>query len=339
MAKKKELNKEAAHVVRALKIALGLSKEADVVTNNGHMIACTPVGTLFVPCTFELTCAVQAIDLYNALNGCDAVMAISERANEVVVSWGRRRATLKTKPKVSVYVQPIDHAVGVLPPEFTHTLRDVIKDLTASINAYSPFVKFTNGAAFWTNGEMASMITTQAYMPDIIVYIKDLKSALSYQEKDDDKQDILINGVGGSHHTVTFHYSDGVAIQIPQVDQSTVKYPAVEKLFAADLYDATYQLTTEHIDAIEYVAKLADDVVYIQPTHIGTSQNPAVGTAVAVDDLPIDLVFMSKLIKLGAFAKAQALIKPTNPQSNVAFYTYRPNVTFCFSKFKVATAQ
>lgn len=331
MAKKKQLNEEALHVTRALKIAIGLHKEAEVVTSGGMMIASTPVGTLFVPCHFDLSCAVVAQDLYNALNGCDAVMSISEQGSEVIVSWGKRRATLKTKPKVSVYVRPIDQiAQADVPPAFTHVLRDVLKDLVASISAYSPYVKFTNGAAFWTNGEMAAMIETQTYMPDVIVHIKDLKSALSYQEKD-----ILITGIGGNAHTITFHYTDGVAIQIPQVDQSTVKYPAVEALFKTDLYAASYPLTEEHVEAVDFVSKLAIDHIFIQPTHIGTSRNPAVGSAVAIDDLPLDLVFMSKLIKLGAFSRATSLVKPANATTNVSFYTYRQGVVFCFSKVKV----
>lgn len=336
MAKKKQLNEEAAHVSRALKIAIGLHKEAEVVTNAGSLIASTPVGTLFVPCNFDLNCAVLAQDLNNAIKDCDSVMSISEQGNEVLVSWGRRRAALKTKPKVSVYVRPFD---GVqqpnVPEHFTATMRDVLKDLVSSINTYSQYVKFTNGAAFWTNGEMAAMIITGMWLPDVIVHIKDLKSALSYQEKDAEKKDIVVTGIGGSPQSMTFHYGDGVAIQIPQVDQSAVKYPEVEKLFRSELYDAMYPLTEDHIDAVSYVSGLSDGHIYIQPTHVGTSRDPNVGTAVQIEGLPLDLIFPAKLTKYGAFNRATAIVRTSNGQRNVSFYTTRDNVTFCFAKMKV----
>lgn len=334
MSKKKPLNEEALAITKALSIALKLSKDAVVVTHNGYLIARTDVGTLFVPCDLTLSCAIAAADLFNALRDCTEPFKLSEDTNEVLISWGRRRARIKTMPRVSVYVNPMDSKQAeISSPTFTHALREAIKDLGTSDSSASPFLKFTNGAAFWTNGISACMISTATYMPDIIVFIKDMKSVLGYQAKDADGNDVLINGVGGSMSTVTFHFTDNVCIQIPTGDDSTIKYPNVGKLFAMDLYSSDYDLTKEHLEAVAYVADFSEKYIHIEPTHIGTDVMPNLGTAVETDDLPLQLVFRKETIKLGGFSKATKIIKAADAAaSRVGFYTYRENITWCFVK-------
>lgn len=337
MAKKKELNSEAAHIVNTLNIAIKLHKEAEVITHMGSMIAKTPVGTLFIPCGFDMSYAVRAIDLRNALKGCDTAFTLTEVGTEVVVSWGKRRAALETKSKVSIYVHPID-AIQMpdVDIDFTSTLHDVLKDVQVNNNNYSNFVKFTNGAAFWTNGHIGCMIQTGTYVPDILVYAKDLKAAVAYDAKDGDGNAVRIAGIGGSSKTITLHYSDGVAIQVPIVDDTAVKYPDIGKLFQPTLYDTAYELTQDHLEAIAYVTDFAGDRIYIEPTHIGTDVDPSFGTAVSTENLPLSLVVRNDVVKLGSFSKATHLIKNAVANNYVAFYTYRKNVTFCFVKLSTA---
>lgn len=324
MAKKKQLNEEASALCKVLKLALAMTKDADVVTHGGNLVCNTPVGIIYMPAMFDIQVAVRADELYNALNNCDSTFNVVESQNSVIVSWGKRRAELKTKPKVSIYVGNIDPKAAIdVPDTFSDVLRDGLKDLKEGQHAASDFVLMTNGAAFWTNGVIGCMITTGVGFPDRILRVKDLKVISSKEDK--------IVAVGGSLSTVTFYYEDGIAIQIPTADDSAVNYPnAIKKLFNPDVYADRYELTEEHLDAIEYVSKFADDVMFISANHVGTDKDVNKGTAVSVDGIALDIVLKAEIVKLGGFKKAKYIIANANKNNRVGFYTYRPNVTFVF---------
>lgn len=329
MAKKKVLNDEVAYYIAGLKIAIGLDKEAMVVWHDGYMIAPTGTGTIFIPCNFSVNVAVRAQDLVNALNGCDSTFTITEQINQVAMSWGRKRATLASKPRVSVYVRPRDAIDGQsgLAPQFTQVLRSCLKDLPVTQQStYSQVIKFAPYAAYWTNTTTAAKIDTGVWMPDVLLWVKDLRNALT---KEGD-----IVAIYGSATSLTLYWADGVAIQLPLVDDSTVKLPSLEFLFTPDLHEAEYELTDEHLDAFEYVAKFAEQVIYIEPTFIGTTDKPETGTVVMTDGLPIQTQIFVEAVKLGAFKHATSLIKAKHRHNAVAFITKRENFMFVLTRAK-----
>lgn len=325
MAKKKQLNEEAAALCKVLKLALAMTKEAEVVTHNGNLVCNTPVGIIYMPAPFDVQVAVRADELYNALNNCDSPFNVVEHGNALIISWGKRRAELRTRPKVSIYVGNIDPKAAIeIPDNFSDIIRDGLKDLKEGHHAASDFIRFTNGAAFWTNGVVGCMITTGVGFPDRLLRIKDVKVISSKEEK--------IVAVGGSVSTITFYYEDDIAIQIPTADESTVNYPdAIKNLFSPDVYAERYELTDEHIDAIEYVSKFAENIMHISPEHVGTDADKTKGTAVDITGIDINIALKAEIVKLGGFKKAKYIIANALANKNrVGFYTYRDNVTFCF---------
>lgn len=324
MAKKKQLNEEAQALCKVLKLALAMTKDADVVTHGGNLVCNTPVGIIYMPAPFDIQVAVRADELYNALNNCDSPFNVVEGQGNLTISWGKRRAELKTKPKVSIYVGNIDPKADIAVPDtFSDILRESLKDLKEGQHSASDFVRMTNGAAFWTNGVIGCMITTGVGFPDRLLRIKDLKVVSSKEDK--------IVAVGGSVSTVTFYYEDGIAIQIPTADESSVNYPdAIKNLFTSDVYAQRYELTEDHLDAIEYVAKFTDNIMFITPTHVGTDKDINKGTSVAIEGIELDLALKAEIVKLGGFKKAQYIIANAKDNNRVGFYTYRPNVTFVF---------
>lgn len=327
MAKKKQLNAETEYYVAALKIALGLDKEAMVVWNNGYMIAPTPTGTVFIPCSFACTVAVRAIDLVNAFTGCDTSFIVTEQINQVIIAWGRKKATLNSKPKISVYARELDRLSGQdnVPAQFTKVLRECVKDLPVkSDNLFSQIIQLTDKAAYWTNRVTVAKMDTATYMPSILLWVKDLKGALT---KEGD-----IVAIFGSPSSVTFYWQDGVAIQLPLVDDSSVKLPKLDDFFNPDLFESEYPLTDEHIDAFEFVAKFAEQIIFIEPTFVGTSDDINQGTKVDTDNLPIQTQIFADSVKLGAFKNATSLVKFTDAKSAVAFMTKRENFQFIFSR-------
>lgn len=319
-------NEEALSITKALKVALSFNKDADVITHAGMIMAHTSVGIVFIPCSFELSCAVKAKDLYNALNKATDQFSVLEHGNQVTITWGNKRAALVTRSKVSVNAHLPDPIAAIdVPPNLAEILSDVLKDLAdgASASAHKDIIYATNGVMFWTNNVIAAMIQTELGLPDALVYIKDVKAVMSYDGK-------LVN-IGGSASSMTFHFDDGVAIKIASVDDSSVKYPkqGITALFQPQLYETSYPLHDDHLDAMAYVANFSSDLIYIQPTHIGTHISPDEGTAVSTEGLPLNIPVRADIIKLGAFKKATMLIKAPET-SRTAFYTARPNVTFCF---------
>lgn len=327
MAKKKQLNPETEYYVDALKIALGLDKEAMVVWNNGYMIAPTATGTVFVRCNFTCNVAVRAKDIVNAFTGCDTSFVVTESLNQVVIAWGKKKATLNSKPKISVYARDLDTLSGQqdVPAQFTQVMRECIKDLPVkSDNTFSQIIQLTDKAAYWTNRTTVAKIETGTYMPKILLWVKDLKGALT---KDGD-----ITAIFGSHSSVTFYWADGVAIQLPLVDDSAVKLPDLENFFNPELFEAEYELTEEHIDAFEFVSKFAEDVIYVEPNFVGTSEDINQGTKVDTENLPIHTQIFADSVKMGAFKNAKALVKFTDARNAIAFMTKREHFMFIFSR-------
>ena len=329
MAKKKQLNEEVAYYLNGLKIALGLDKDAMVVWHDGYMIIPTGTGTVFVPCNFSLNCAVKAKELSDALAGCDTVFSAAEQQNSVIIAWGKKRATLATQSRVSVYVRPLDKTDGQngIPEQFTAVLRSCLKDLPVSPqNTYSQVIKFLPYVAHWTNNTTAARIDTGVYLPPILLWVKDLRNVLS---RDDN-----IVAMYGSPQTLTLYWADGVAIQLPLVDDSTVKIPDLEFLFKPDLHEAEYTLTEDIIDAFEYVAKFAEQVIYVEPSFVGTQDNPDAGTSVQTEGLPIQTQIFADSVKLGAFKNATSLIKAKHRHNAVAFITKREHFMFVLTRAK-----
>ena len=327
MAKKKPLNEETEYYTEALKIALKLDKDAMVVWNDGCMIVPTPTGTVHIPCHFELNVALKASDLVKAFKGCNTTFTVTEQHTQVSVEWGNKRALLNSKPKVSVYARPRDNISGQsgLPPQFTAVLRDTLKDLPArSEETWSQVIRFTEYSAYWTDRRTAAQITTGVWMPPTLLWVKDLRGAL---QKDGD-----IVALYGSASTVTFYWNDGVAIQLPTADDSTIKMPDVAPFFTPELHEAEYPLTAEHLDAFEYVAGFAEHCIFIEPTFIGTAADANSGTTVTTEGLPIQTQIFAESVKLGALRNATSIIKVSAAKTAYAFITKRENFMFILTR-------
>lgn len=327
MAKKKQLNEETEYYSSALKIALKLDKEAMVVWSGGCMIVPTATGTVHIPCQFELNVAVKASDLVKAFKGCNSTFTVIEQHTQVCVEWGNKRALLNSKPKISVYARPRDDQSGQsgLTPQLTAVLRDTLKDLPArSEEAWSQVIKFDGYVAYWTDRRTAAQITTGVWMPPTLLWVKDLRGAL---QKEGD-----IVALFGSATTVTFYWQDGVAIQLPLADDSTVKMPDCSPFFVPELHEAEYVLTEEHLDAFEYVAGFAEQLIYIEPTFIGTAQDMDSGTTVTTEGLPLSTQIFVDSVKLGALKNAKSIIKVSASKNSYAFITKRDNFMFILTR-------
>ena len=332
MAKNKELNEEALSICSALKIAIGLDKDANCVTHGGRLIAVTPVGTVYTPFPLELTTAFKAQDLYNALDGCDKPFTINEDPVKSVlsVSWGRRRAKLDTLPKVAVYAPTLDPIQNTQIGEgFKETLHDFVVDLISRANDVSSSVVLFDGyEAFWTNRQIAARLQSNTWFPPILAFVNDLRVVTSVAGK--------IVGIGGTAHSVTFHFDNETAIKIALADDSSISYPggALRSLFNDDLFETEYPITDEFREGLAYVAKFADQVIFVSPEHIGTDSNPAVGTAIDNDDMPLNLRFFAETIKLGAFKGADVIVKPSGSTKTIGFFTRKKSSTFAFVRVK-----
>lgn len=331
MAKKKPLNEETTYYSEALKIALKLDKEAMVVWNDGCMIVPTPTGTVHIPCNFELSVAVKAADLVKAFKGCNTQFTVTEQHTQVSIEWGNKRALLNSKQKVSVYARPRDSTSGQtdLSPQLTTVLRDTLKDLPARTEeAWSQVIKFDEYDAYWTDRRTAAKITTGVWMPPTLLWVKDLRGALQKEGN--------IVALFGSATTVTFYWSDGVSIQLPVADDSTVKMPDCKPFFVPELHEAEYPLTEEHIDAFEYVAGFAEQLIYIEPTFIGTASDMHSGTTVTTEGLPLQTQIFADSVKLGALKNATSIIKVTASKNAYAFITKRENFMFILTRARRA---
>lgn len=332
MAKKKDLNAEALAICDALKIALALDKDANCVTHGGRLITVTPVGTVYAPFSLELGSAFKAQDLFNALNGCDKPYTISEDlvTSTLKVSWGRRRATLSTLPKVSIYAPPIDPIQNALIGEnFKKQLHDFVFDLIPRANdVASSIVAFDGYESYWTNRQIAAQLLSNTWLPPIYAFVNDVKVVTALDGE--------IVGIGGTAHSVTFHFDNETAVQIALADNSSVNYPlnAVKGLFNPDLFSTEYELTDDFLESLTYVSKFAENIIYVSPAHVGTDEDPALGTAVEQTSIPLDLRFIAETIRLGAFKGADKLVKLSTPTGSIGFYTRKSNSTFAFVKVK-----
>lgn len=331
MAKKKALNEETVYYTEALKIALKLDKDAMVVWDGGCMIVPTPTGTVHIPCNFELSVGVKAADIVKAFKGCNTQFTVTEQHTQVSIEWGNKRALLNSVPKVSIYARPRDALSGQsnLPAQFTAVLRDTLKDLPARTEeTWSQVIKFDEYEAYWTDRRTAAQIKTGVWMPPTLLWVKDLRGAL---QKEGD-----IVALFGSATTVTFYWSDGVAIQLPVADDSTIKMPDCKRFFVPELHEAEYQLTEEHIEAFEYVAGFADQVLYIEPTFIGTTADINSGTTVTTEGLPLHTQIFAESVKLGALKNAKSIIKVVAAKDAYAFITKRENFMFILTRARRA---
>lgn len=329
---KKELNTEALAVCDALKVALAMDKDANCVTHGGRLIAKTPVGVVYAVFPLELSSAFKAIDMFNALNGCDKPFTITEdvASSTIKVSRGRRRASLATMPKVTVYAPPMDAIQNDKIAEgFKKELHDFVVDLIPRANdVTSSVIAFNGYEAFWTNRQIAAKLTSATWLPPIFAFVNDIKVVTSLPGE--------IVGIGGTAHSITFHFDNEMAIQISLADDSSLNYPsvAIPKLFSPDLFGSEYPLTSEFIEALQYVYKFADDVIYISPSHVGTDESPDVGTSVEQSDIPLQLLFFAETIKLGAFRGAEHIVKLSDAAASIGFYTIKGNSRFAFVKVK-----
>jgi len=334
MAKKKELNEEALAICSALKIAISLDKQANCVTHMGQLITVTPVGTVYTPFPLELNAAFRAQELYDALEGCDKPYTIIEDAakSSINVSWGRRRATLKTIPKVSVYAPPIDPIQNPqIGPGFKELLNDYVCDLMSKSNdVSSTVVAFDGYEAYWTNRQIAAKLISNTYLPPILAFVNDLKVVTGVQGN--------IIGIGGTASSVTFHFDNETAVKIALADDSSINYPlgALKGLFKEDLLEASYPITDDFKEAIAYVHKFSDNVIYVSPEHVGTDEDPAIGTAVDCKDIPVSLIFFAETVKIGAFRGAEAIVKPSSGAGSIGFYPKKKDTTFAFVKVKLS---
>lgn len=331
MAKKKQLNEETEYYSSALKIALKLDKDAFVVWNGGCMIVPTQTGTVHIPCNFELSVAVKAAELVKAFKGCDSTFTITEQHTQVSIEWGNKRALLNSRAKVSVYARPRDDQSGQsgLPQQFTDVLRDTLKDLPANTSeVWSQVIKFDAHVAYWTDRRTAAQITTGVWMPPTLLWVKDLRGALQKEGN--------IVALYGSAQTVTFYWQDGVAIQLPVVDDSAVKMPDCSKLFTPELHEAEYALTEEHLEAFEYVAGFADQILFVEPTFIGTAADMNSGTTVTTEGLPLQTQIFADSVKLGALKNAKSIIKVVANKNSFAFITKRDNFMFILTRARRA---
>lgn len=330
---KKELNDEALAICEALKIALAMDKDANCVTHAGRLITKTPVGVVYAPFPLELTSAFKALDLFNALNGCDKPFTITEdvTVSKIKVSWGRKRATLETMPKVTVYAPPMDAIQNEqIAESFKKELHDFVVDLLPRSNdVTSSVIAFDGYNSYWTNRQIAAKLTSATWLPPIFAFVNDLKVVTSLSGN--------IVGIGGTTHSMTFHFDNDMAVQIALADDSSLNYPktALAGLFNPDLLGTEYDVTPDFIDALQYTAKFADQVIHVSPEHVGTDPNPQLGTSVDQKDIPLTLRFFAETIKLGAFRGAEKIVKLSNPASSIGFYTLKGNSTFAFVKVKL----
>ena len=327
MAKKKQLNEETEYYSAALKIALKLDKDAMVVWHDNYMVVPTQTGTVHIPCHFSLNVAVKASELVKAFKGCDKNFVVTEQGTQVVVEWGNKRAVLNSRTKVSVYARPRDALSGQteLSPQLTEVLRDTLKDLPARTEEmWSQVIKFDAYHAYWTDRRTAAQIATGVWMPPTLLWVKDLRGAL--------QKDGHIVALFGSAQTVTFYWQDGIAIQLPLADDSTVKFPECSKFFAAELHEAEYELTEDHLEAFDYVAGFAESIIFIEPNYIGTAADMNSGTTVLTEGLPLQTQIFAESVKLGALKNAKSIIKVTAAKNSYAFMTKRDNFLFILTR-------
>lgn len=334
MAAKKQLNEETEYYIEGLSIATSLDSDAVVVWAEQRMSVVTRLATIHIPCHFYVSRAILASDLIKAFKGCNAQFTVTEENNEVKISWGKKKATLKSRDRATVYVRELDAFQGIndIPEHFTPTLRDVLKDLPAGSDTYSPYIKMQGTYLFWTNRTSVARISIGFELPHLTLHLKDLQKIVT--QKNLEVKHLWWSARG----SVTFWYTNGYAIQLPTVDESVVGIPDMNKFFDLSPTDVMYTLTDEHFDAVEYVARFTTDelpYIFIEPTFIGTERDPSRGTSVQTEDLPISIVIPVDVAKLGAFKKASRLIRKHDASSAIGFITERENVLFCFSKVNV----
>lgn len=326
-AKKKELNSEALAVCEALKIALSMDKDATCVTDKGMLMTVTAVGTVYIPFQIELNSAFKAKELFDALHNCDKPYTVSEDVtrSSIKVSWGRKKATLETMPKISVYAPPIDPIQNdQISENFKNDLNEFVSDLISRANdVTSKVVAFEGYEAFWTNRNIAAKFMSGTWIPPVFAFVDDLKVITSL--------DGNIVGIGGTPSSITFHFDTSTAVKIALGDASSLNYPtkAIKALFSPDILDARYQITDDFMDALNYVKNFSKDYIYVSPAHVGTDDDPTSGTTVEQSDVPLSLLFFADTIKLGAFKKAKEIIKPINNNA-IGFFTSKPNCLYAF---------
>lgn len=328
MAAKKQLNAEVEYYIQGLSIAVALDKNAKVVWHQGRMVVTTQMATLHIPCNFYASRSVRADELIKAFKGCNTEQyTIAEVGTLLNVSWGRKKAQLETQEAASVYVRALDdyHGINDIDISFTELLRDSLKDLNEGSDPYSKFVQFFGDKVYWTNATSIAQIHARMTLPHLIFHVKDLLRVVA-------PKDLHINALWWSATGVhaTFYYNNGFAIQIATVDTSVVKYPELTHFFDINVDDAIIDLNEDHFDAIEYVGRFADKIIFIEPTFVGTQKDHTKGTSVNTEGLPLSIAVSADVAKLSAFKKADKLIKKAS-HSRIGFLLQRENVMFCFS--------
>jgi hypothetical protein len=292
---KKAKNENALELVTALKalkaVKLPGDQSAHAAFLDGRLMASNGTLTIAVPCAdLGVSSAFNAVKMLAALEDCDTPFSVNEEASCLSVSWGNKRARVPSLPLAtvtSVVINPLSYEV---PPGLKEELTRVVAVLKNNdqTNELGNFLRLSDRSIVWTDRTMAVKAKLSGWFPPIIVRTKDLATVL--------QQPGAINGIGGSAHNIAFYFDTGACVQIALIDESAVQYPDVANLIERTLGQLAmagdFTLTDELTDAIAFLMKTTgSDKLFAGASHIGSDADKALGSSVAVSDMPVERWF------------------------------------------------
>ena len=287
---KSSQNEEAHKLIEALKfVAMAQSKagtpyQTHCVIKDGYIFGFDGVVTVGTPLNIDLQCCPHTYSLMQALNNCGADLTVTNETLNLTIKSGRYKAVIECYPMEKMVVNaPDDKFVQV---------TDAIKE------GFNIAAKIAGGATAMTNAILLKgnvLAATDRFalveywhgydgIPPVLVPKRTAELVASCAKP--------LTHIGGSSHSVTFHFDDGSFIRSGLVDGM---YPNYEAVLAFD--GVALPPPVEFFEAVEKIGAFTESgQIYFTKGKVCSKVTPELGSSYDIDNLPEDVSINSKYL-------------------------------------------
>jgi len=291
---KASANEEAAKLLEALKFVAIAQKKAGTpyqthcVIKDGYLFGFDGVVTVGTPLNIDLNCCPHTYNLMQALAHCGADLTITNETLNLTIKSGKYKSVIDCYPIESMVINAPDEKFVEVTDGFTNGLRLAAKvalNDAAGTRAILKSVYLTSNVIAATDSfHLIEYWHGVPGIPPVLLPKRTAEIVAGCTKQ--------LTHIGGSSHSITFHFDDGSYVRSGLIDGL---YPNYENLLAFD--GVALPPPDDFFDAVKKVSAFNESgKIYMTGGKICSKVTPELGSSFDVDNIPEQAAFNSNYI-------------------------------------------
>lgn len=283
-------NEEASKLIEALKfISIAQSKagtpyQTHCVIKDGYIFGFDGTVTVGTPLNIDLQCCPHTYNLMQALSNCGADLTVTNETLNLTIKSGRYKSVIECYPMEKMVVNAPDD-------KFIQVTDNIKTGLSIAAKVAGGQAAITNsillkGNVLAATDRFALVEYWHGYegIPPVLVPKRTAEFVAGCPKS--------LTHIGGSSHSVTFHFDDGSFIRSGLVDG---QYPNYDSILAFD--GVALPPPAEFFEAAEKIGAFTESgQIYFTKGKVCSRITPELGSSYDIDNLPEDVSINSKYL-------------------------------------------